>query len=216
MIETDGYELIRDVFRESELEEYRIEANSLAKEEGQICVRHIRKKSKCFDDLAMSQRLKALLPLDSLSPVRSILFDKTGDSNWPVAWHQDLTINVKNQVEVADYGPWSQKDGVPHVQPPESLLERMVTVRVHLDDTPESNGALKVMPRSHLLGKVPSEKVRAFGEEVICECKPGDVLLMKPLLFHASARSRKPAKRRVIHYEFAPRDVLDPSLNWYE
>ncbi|HVV74000.1 MAG TPA: phytanoyl-CoA dioxygenase family protein [Verrucomicrobiae bacterium] len=78
-------------------------------------------------------------------PVRGIYFDKTADTNWLVTWHQDLTIAVRAKIEVAGFGSWSMKDGVPHVQPPVSLLEQMITVRLHLDDCDESNGALQVI-----------------------------------------------------------------------
>src|SRR5579859_5606345 len=82
-------------------------------------------------------------------PVRGIYFDKTADTNWLVTWHQDLTIAVRHEIDVPGFGPWSNKDGVPHVQPPVSLLEQMLTLRLHLDDCDESNGALQVIPGSH-------------------------------------------------------------------
>src|SRR4051812_2615423 len=66
-------------------------------------------------------------------PVRGILFDKTPDANWRVSWHQDVTIAVKQQREVAGFGPWSTKNGVPHVQAPNWVLEQMIAVRLHLD-----------------------------------------------------------------------------------
>ncbi len=62
-------------------------------------------------------------------PVRSIFFDKTPEANWLVPWHQDLSIAVKQRVDLPGYGPWSTKDGVPHVQPPVEILESMIAVR---------------------------------------------------------------------------------------
>jgi hypothetical protein len=56
------------------------------------------------------------------------------DANWKVAWHQDLTIAVRHRIEVPGFGPWSVKDGVPHVRSPIESLEQMLTVRLHLDD----------------------------------------------------------------------------------
>ncbi len=50
--------------------------------------------------------------------VRGLLFDKTPEANWKVAWHQDLTIAVRQRKEVPGFGPWSVKAGVPHVQAP--------------------------------------------------------------------------------------------------
>ncbi len=159
----------------------------------------------------------ALLP-EGFRPVRSILFDKTPDENWPVFWHQDLTIAVIEQIDVPGYGPWSQKDGSPHVQAPISLLEKMITIRLHLDDTPASNGALRVIPRSHMDGKISSNALPTYDKDqaVICECMAGDALLMSPLLLHASQRSIEPERRRVIHFEYARETDLDPRLKWLE
>src|SRR5262249_27712817 len=78
-------------------------------------------------------------------PVRGILFDKTPDANWLVAWHQDFSIAVKERMDVAGFGPWSVKAGVTHVQPPRGILANMVTVRLNLDDCFEDNGPLRVI-----------------------------------------------------------------------
>ena len=86
--------------------------------------------------------------------VRAILFDKTPEANWRVAWHQDMTIAVSEKRDVPGFGPWSMKDGVPHTHAPVSLLERMLTLRLHLDDCEESNGVLRVIPGSHRQGKL--------------------------------------------------------------
>ena len=213
----NGYQIIRSNFSPTEIEELRKEADQVAKTEGSVCVRRLRDKSELFFQLATSTRLQKLLP-DTLIPVRSILFDKTATENWPVAWHQDLTIAVKQEKETAGYTPWSSKDGIPHVQPPAQLLEQMLTVRIHLDDTPASNGALKVIPESHLQGKIPTAEVRPLTADsaVTCVCEAGDILLMSPLLLHASSRSLKPDRRRVIHFEYAPQQALDANLEWYE
>lgn len=32
----------------------------------------------------------------------------------------DLTITVKKEHDIPGYGPWTYKDGAPHVQPPEN------------------------------------------------------------------------------------------------
>jgi hypothetical protein len=68
------------------------------------------------------------------APVKATLFDKTPDANWLVPWHQDLTISVKERVDIDGFGPWTVKAGVLSVQPPVSILERMLAIRIHLDD----------------------------------------------------------------------------------
>src|SRR5438046_190869 len=88
-------------------------------------------------ELARSPRLLALVRPHLRCepfPVRAIYFDKSCDANWLVPWHQDLSLALRAHAEVPGFGPWSTKDGIPHVQPPAELLEQMLTVRLHLDN----------------------------------------------------------------------------------
>lgn len=150
--------------------------------------------------------------------VRGILFDKTPEANWKVVWHQDLSIAVQEKREVPGFGPWSVKAGVTHVQPPVEVLERMVTVRLHLDECGPDNGALKVLPGSHAAGRLAAEDIeRARQEtaEVLCPVPSGGALLMRPLMLHASAPANSPRHRRVVHLEFAAEE-LPGGLNWYD
>jgi hypothetical protein len=151
-------------------------------------------------------------------PVRAIYFDKSSDTNWLVPWHQDLTLALRASAEVPGFGPWSTKDGIPHVQPPVELLQQMLTVRIHLDDADESNGALRVLPGSHRLGRLSAssiQELRSQQSDVLCAASAGDALLMRPLLLHASSRSASTRHRRVLHIEFAA-FTLPEELNWHE
>jgi hypothetical protein len=151
----------------------------------------------------------AILGVNSF-PVRGILFDKTPNANWKVPWHQDVTIAVHATVEAEGFGPWSMKAGVLHVQPPAHVLENMISLRLHLDNCDENNGALRVLPGSHLHGRIPEDRVaaiRAGATEYICEVGAGGALLMRPLLLHASSPSRLPQHRRVVHIDYASVDL---------
>ena len=148
--------------------------------------------------------------------VRGLLFDKTPDANWRVAWHQDVTITVHKHRTVPGYGPWSIKDGIPHTHAPASLLQRMLTLRLHLDDCDETNGALRVISGSHCGGKLDAKAIeewKARGRIEPCVAQAGDALLMRPLLLHASSSADSPRHRRVIHLEFAA-DELPDELAW--
>ena len=149
--------------------------------------------------------------------VRGLLFDKTPEANWKVPWHQDLTIAVKTKMEVPGFGPWSTKAGVLHVQPPASILENMLAVRIHLDDCGDANGAVRVIPGSHLHGRLSTLQVVQISTApaVSCAAAAGGVLLMRPLLLHASSACPTPRHRRVIHLEFAA-SALPAGLEWYE
>ncbi|MEW6210444.1 MAG: phytanoyl-CoA dioxygenase family protein [Acidobacteriota bacterium] len=149
--------------------------------------------------------------------VRGVFFDKTPEANWKIIWHQDTTIAVKERREVEGYGPWSIKAGVFNVQPPASVLEKMLTVRIHLDDADENNGALRVIPGSHLRGIMEQEEIDRWklkATPVVCSVKRGGAMLMKPLLLHASSASINPSHRRVLHLEYA-NFQLDGRLEWY-
>ena len=150
-------------------------------------------------------------------PVRGILFDKTPDANWNVVWHQDLSIAVRERHAVSGFGPWSEKAGVTHVQPPASLLERMLTVRLHLDNCDAANGPLRVLPGSHQDGRLDAASIQAWRARAAaqtCSVPGGGALLMRPLLLHASSDALTPRHRRVLHIEYAA-ERLPGGLAWY-
>jgi ectoine hydroxylase-related dioxygenase (phytanoyl-CoA dioxygenase family) len=150
--------------------------------------------------------------------VRSILFDKTPAANWRVPWHQDLTIAVQARRDVPGYGPWSRKAGVPHVQPPVAILERMLTVRLHLDTCDAANGPLRVLAGSHRAGCLSRDAMRRWRDTVpaiTCEVPRGGALLVRPLLLHASSPATQPGHRRVVHLEFAAAP-LPGGLRWHQ
>ncbi|MDB6112471.1 MAG: protein involved in biosynthesis of mitomycin antibiotics/polyketide fumonisin [Pedosphaera sp.] len=169
--------------------------------------------------LADSAPMRALVKLilgSGAFAVRGLLFDKTPEANWKVPWHQDLTIAVRHRVDVSGFGPWSIKAGVQHVQPPVTVLEQMLTVRLHLDDCPEENGPLQVLPGSHTNGRLTAADIRALRAStpaVSCAMACAGVILMRPLLLHASSPSQRPGHRRVIHLEFAA-NPLPGGLVW--
>lgn len=148
--------------------------------------------------------------------VKSIYFDKPEGSNWYVPWHQDLTISVDQKAELPGFGPWTRKYEQFAVQPPLGILENVFTIRIHLDDTDENNGALKVIPGSHNKQVYRPETIDwSVEKEVICPVPKGGIMLMKPLLLHSSSRTVDKRKRRVIHLEFSNRE-LPSGIQWSE
>ena len=148
--------------------------------------------------------------------VRGTLFDKTSDANWKVPWHQDCTIAVLERIDAEGYGPWSMKAGVVHVQPPAAVLERMVSVRIHLDDCPQENGALRVIAGSHRVGKIPEGRIAnvvSSGLDEVCVVGAGGALVMRPLLVHRSSPAVVPGHRRVLHFDFAAGELAG-GLRW--
>lgn len=147
---------------------------------------------------------------------KSIYFDKPKESNWFVAYHQDLTISVDQKMPLEGFQNWTNKQNQFAVQPPLSILENNFTIRIHLDDTTHENGALKVIEKSHLKGIYRPENIDFTTEkETFCEVKKGGIMLMKPLLLHASNRTTNQQRRRIIHIEFS-NHLLPNNLNWSE
>jgi len=133
---------------------------------------------------------------DNYFVVKSIYFDKPGASNWFVAYHQDLTISVSERHEIPGFGSWTVKQGQYAVQPPLDFLEYNFTVRIHLDDTNKANGALRVIPGSHKKGIYRPESIAWSREtEQICNVPKGGIMIMRPLLLHASSRSTDDRRR---------------------
>lgn len=170
-------------------------------------------------DILLNDKLKSILSNLFDSPyfiTKSIYFDKPQNSNWYVSYHQDLTISVDEKLDLPGFSNWTKKQNQFAVQPPVSILEKNLTVRIHLDDTDENNGALKVIPQSHLKGIYRPETINwAEEKEISCNVPSGAVMLMKPLLLHSSGRTTNQKQRRVIHIEFSDQE-LPPSLNWSE
>lgn len=154
----------------------------------------------------------------STQVVRTILFDKSADANWSVPWHQDAVIAVAASADVPGFGPWSIKDGVHHCRPPREILDRILVVRLHLDDCGSENGPLRVIPGSHRDGILEGEAVEAMvARSAFVECcvAAGGAVVMRPHLIHSSPRARAPSRRRVLHLEFCDAP-LPGGLEWAE
>lgn len=149
--------------------------------------------------------------------VKGTFFNKTQESNWKVAWHQDLTIMVRKRKDVAGFGPWTVKEGIVHVQPTAIVLSRILAIRLHLDASEEDNGPVRVVPGSHKQGRLSADEVLAYRKEgtVVCTVLRGGTLLMRPLLLHASSVCVTPKARRVVHLEFAAEELPD-GLEWHD
>jgi hypothetical protein len=102
------------------------------------------------------------------------------------------------------------------VQPPTEILKNNFTIRIHLDNTDENNGALKVISGSQSKGVHRAQNISWDQErQTICRVDRGGVMIMRPLLMHASERTTNNERRRVIHIEFSKAD-LPGEIDWAE
>jgi hypothetical protein len=145
--------------------------------------------------------------------VRALYFDKPPGHSWALPWHKDYSLAVREHIRSDIFSKPTVKAGVPHVVAPAEVLDRMLTVRVHLDDVTPENGPLRVIPGSH---RAYHQKDDPPCEASSLHCRAGDVLLMRPLVTHASGHSKTGAglHRRVVHLECAADAELADGYAW--
>lgn len=223
--EKNGFQVIDSIYNNDEIAELQnvIEkadttADTFRKSANLFAIRQFLKEIPEAIPVIFNSKLNAIINVlgNKCFSVKSIYFDKPGESNWFVAYHQDLTISVNNKTDIEGFGPWTVKQNQFAVQPPIDILENIFTIRIHLDDTNEYNGALKVVPKSHKKQIYRPETIDWSTEtEVSCNVPKGGIMLMKPLLLHSSGRTVNNSRRRVIHVEFSNIE-LPESLEWSE
>lgn len=148
---------------------------------------------------------------------KAIYFDKTPEANWYVTWHQDIVINVQERIETEGFTGWTKKHGTHGVVAPDEVLKETITVRIHLDDADERNGALKVVHGSQTkkLSDAEINFITHNCEPFVCCVPAGGIHIMRPLLLHASSKATSKKHRRVLHLEFSSVN-LPNGLEWEE
>ena len=222
----DGYALLPGVFTLAEVASAREScaralgaesaASSLLADEGGPAygARNLLRLWPDAVSLARAPKLTAPL-LRILGPdagiVRGLYFDKPPGSSWALPWHRDLTIAVKQHERLGKFNKPTLKAGVPHVVACAELLATMLIARIHLDPVTLRNGPLRVIPGSH--ASEANDR-----EPVIVNCDAGDVLLMRPLLLHASGHREADHldHRRIVHLELAPNPILPDDYEWHD
>jgi len=214
-----GYEILSGLVPRDAVQKLRDDLSELTLGKYKGGLRNAEKKYPLIREIAQSaelQRLAESYLTGIASVVRVILFDKTPENNWRVSWHQDRTVTLSDKVELENWGPWSRKDGVYHVQPPIEVLDNMVSLRLHLDPADQRSGCLRVLPASHNAGLLSAEQIQEYAEShpaEECIADTGDVLVMRPHLVHASSKAKAPSARRIIHIEYSGYQ-LPAGLNW--
>jgi ectoine hydroxylase-related dioxygenase (phytanoyl-CoA dioxygenase family) len=228
-INSEGFAIIENVYSENEIEkiiseiekvtENETENSTFRKSEDLFAIRQFHKEIPETLNFIFNQNLREIIKLnfgENYFITKSIYFDKPEKSNWFVAYHQDLTISVDKKVEIQNYENWTTKQNQFAVQPPKEILEQNFTIRIHIDKTTKENGALKVLNKSHKKGIIRIENIEIENEtETICEVEKGGIMVMKPLIFHASNKTTNNERRRVIHIEFS-NQKLPNELEWSE
>jgi ectoine hydroxylase-related dioxygenase (phytanoyl-CoA dioxygenase family) len=218
-LQTNGFEIIESVYTKQEIDEI-LDILSFNNVENKFGIREFLMDNSEIINKVFTERLLKIIKV--ISPncnqsIKSIYFDKPPNANWIVNWHQDLTINLKAKKETPNFKNWRVNRERTIVQPSVEILENIFTIRIHLDGCTKENGALRVIEKSHNQGviEIVDWLKNQEGIEKICEVKQGGILIMKPLILHASKRTENQQNRRVIHIEFCDMD-LPNGLEWKE
>ena len=216
-IRARGYALLSRVFTPSELFAVSAELSKQDLKRSKAGARHVLSLASVAE-LAQSSSLMEIargILGETAIPFRATFFDKSPNSNWLVAWHQDTALPLTTRMDVPGWGPWSTKDGVVYSHAPAEALEQVLALRVHLDDSTTENGPLRVIPDTHKIGVLTDQEIQQhIGDSSGVECviPVGGIIAMRPLIIHASSKSDSELPRRVLHIEYAASRAITASL----
>ena len=134
----------------------------------------------------------------------SHFFCKDPNSKETVAWHQDIS-----------YWPMSES--------------KTITVWLAIDDVDETNGSMKVIPKSHLHGQINFDKSKDSENNVLHQTivnaedyglapvsinlKAGQIEVHSDLLVHGSSENNSNKRRAGLTMRFVPPEVI-PYNGW--
>ena len=212
-----GFAIVPGIFGATELDGIARELASASLRRSRAGVRHLL-SIPAVATLSQDQRLIGLAARvlgGRPVPFSATLFDKSPEANWLVAWHQDTALPLLERRDAEGWGPWSEKDGVLYAHAPAMALSQVVAIRIHLDDSTSENGPLRVLPGTHELGVLSDREIRAVAERVepvTCTVGRGGLIIIRPLLLHASSKVVAAASRTVIHLQYAASSGFDQGL----
>ena len=214
-VQSDGFGIVPEILSEFQAKSLREELLRTELLRSRAGIRHVMAHAKVMEfarDSKVSRIVQSILGEFAI-PFRATLFDKSPASNWLVMWHQDTALPLTEKSECEGWGPWSVKDSVTYAHAPREALEEVLAVRLHLDDSNAENGPLRILPGTHLAGVLADDEIQRLSQNtkaVECPVAMGGVLLMRPLVVHASSKSTSAQPRRVLHIEYAANREIMP------
>jgi hypothetical protein len=246
----DGYVVREAVFDESELVELRDACESLCDR----LVAHSRETRKVdvseFYVFEMDESLNVMLKWEPGD--RSVLqgvepFVHLDPTLERYGMHPGLAEPAKELLELDEVALFTEKLNIkrrgvggayalhrdlPYWLPDADDARRMITVLLALDDAATENGALEVLPGSHLIEELPFrqsdlefERNELDAEQmdlstmVPVEMAAGSAVFFGPMLVHRSGANRASSDRRALLYTYqraGQRDQRDINREWFE
>jgi ectoine hydroxylase-related dioxygenase (phytanoyl-CoA dioxygenase family) len=216
-VEQLGYAIVPSVVTPEEVQELARHLEGSPLPRSRAGIRHLLSHPavmKVANDQRMLGVAQSILG-DKAFPFKATLFDKSQDTNWLITWHQDTALPLREKHEISGWGPWSIKEGVAYAHAPAAALEKVIALRLHLDDSTNHNGPLRVVPCTHRKGVLSDQEVETIvsnATPISCLVSKGGVIVMRPLIIHASSKSQSDVSRRVLHIEYATCNVVPAPL----
>ena len=213
-IVSDGFRVLPGVFPAAEMDRLAERLSQSAVPRTRAGIRHLL-ADEAVESLANDSRLVDLarhLLGPQAFPFHATLFDKSSSANWLVTWHQDTALPLRERRDAQGWGPWSVKRSVTYAHAPASALDQVLAIRVHLDESDNNNGPLRVLPCTHLLGVLTDDEIHQLSldvQPIECGCEVGGVVMMRPLTVHASSKVTSDRRRRVLQIEYAAQRLFD-------
>lgn len=217
VLNEQGFAIIHGVLGEQEVTQVARDLARTPMRRSKAGVRHALRYpavAELTQDLRLLNIARCILGSGAV-PFRATLFDKSPYSNWLVVWHQDTALPLREKRDTPGWGPWSLKDGVIYAHAPATALSQVLALRIHLDDSTADNGPLRVLPGTHKIGVLGDDAIHQLAGQVTsvdCLVPRGGVLAMRPLIVHASSKSRSETSRRVLHVEYAASLLVECDL----
>ncbi|WP_026754502.1 WYL domain-containing protein [Sediminibacter sp. Hel_I_10] len=208
-LEFKGFGILNHVYSKRDIRKLKVQFDTYIKENDERAygMREVLKKMPEIREILFNKNLRRLVKaIDKKAFLtKAIYFDKSPKDNWYVTWHQDIPIHVSEKIETEGFEAWTIKNDNIGVRPPEEFSKNTFAMRIHLDDTSQKNGALQIIPGSHKkqLNDDDIALITSSSIPFVSEVSSGGVQLLKPLVLHASSKSKIQRRRRVIHLEFA-------------
>lgn len=217
-VEQNGFAIIPDVISTPEITSLLSKFEQMALPAGRAGSRHLMTRP----EVAALARYHNLVTIaesvlgPGAWPFRATFFDKSSETNWLVPWHQDTALPLQSRRDTSGWGPWSVKEGITYAHAPTAALNRILALRIHLDDSTEENGPLRVLPGTHNRGVLTDDEVEHIAKRIsptACLVPKGGIILMRPLLIHASSKSHTDTRRRVVHIEYAAQGKIGDGMH---
>ncbi len=142
------------------------------------------------------------------SLMRSTFYDNRISKPESIVWQQRNRISLREKTETKGYSDWKSEDGGFSAVLPDQILQDLVVVRIHIDDSDENNGGLKIFKGSHsqILDEAAIKVISENGLPSNCEILSGGIQIIKPLLLQSEFERKTSKKNRIVELVFSSID----------